>query len=751
MESFETNITGNIEIEEVPILLQKHQDKVTAAASNSKPGISEAPPGPDDSPKKRPLIIDLSNANLSEESAIPQHPPTASAAEESKAEAISGTATSTYEHLTKDEPKFKFTWLENAKLSGLNDKDVQALLFKWGMQDHCYLKRFGFDRKLNAYEIDEFILDLFNNGNVNAHLKVLGTKDRWGTLGRVSRVEKEETLHSVTSLTFFDRLSTTAEVVRPDGSIKKCIDEYVGSFVVADELRKCLLMPEAESYPTFSETDRQEFVFHVFKAMCLGGKLCQYEDDIEPYLTVTKKVYKDLISVAKDSSGKLQVSSLVYKIKSVESSCIALCFQWSIPKTFATSALMHQRDLSMCFTMPAMSSSAKPLSGVGSLILENAADDTKSDCTLSEDASLVKWAADLTANAHTSPNEFVALRCVASVTHADSPRSADLSLVLHRVLPRFAAAASPVFALQCAALLRRVLFEHGAARFRDFFGASDEDGRRSSHAVKGLASARPQDFFALFRELWLVDCQQKPETVACNLLVLDWMVSLLEADLRVHLDSDRFSYSMLYEFMNNTNLTQFLRNQHYRILDTVLEMVFFKNSASPETASSENSKSLHMFATKSRDLGFRLWNLLILFCQEAPSANSDRIGFETLDDEMWMRLQSFTCTDRVVFYRGITSPEFRSLIIHSDLNNASNWVPEVDIPYNFPYLDSVPLLHLLYMLVVDNGHGRNLNDAALADKVDAVSKLESRVGDWVGGDVLLQDRLMAPLKIWALC
>ncbi|KAJ3009783.1 UNVERIFIED_CONTAM: hypothetical protein HDU68_002499 [Siphonaria sp. JEL0065] len=298
------------EIQEVPILLQTHQTKIEATAVVPK----------------APLIVDLSN-DVSAAAAEPFQQV------QRQNDDIKIDESVPYAHLLKDEPKFKFTWLEKTKLSGFNDKDVQSLLFKWGMQDHCYLKRFGFDRKLNPYEIDEFILNLFNDGNVNGHLKVLGTMDRWGTLGRVTSVEKEETLHSVTSLTFFDRLSTTAGVVRPDGSIKKCIDEYCGSFIVADELRKCLLMEESETYPAFSESDRKEFVFHVFKAMCLGGKLCQYEDDIEPYLMATKKVYKDLITVTKDVSGKLAVSSLVFQIKSVESSVSPL-FPIQHPQNF---------------------------------------------------------------------------------------------------------------------------------------------------------------------------------------------------------------------------------------------------------------------------------------------------------------------------------------------------------------------------------------------------------------------------------
>jgi hypothetical protein len=71
------------------------------------------------------------------------------------------------------------------------------------MQDHVYLKRFTYDQYFQNYEIDQFLLDLFHQ---NPHIQVLCPQDRWGTLGKVTKIEKEETLHTITSLSFFNRL-----------------------------------------------------------------------------------------------------------------------------------------------------------------------------------------------------------------------------------------------------------------------------------------------------------------------------------------------------------------------------------------------------------------------------------------------------------------------------------------------------------------------------------------------------------------
>lgn len=54
-------------------------------------------------------------------------------------------------------------------------------------------------------------------------------------------------------------------------------------------------MEDSEKYEIFSQADREEFLFCLFKHLCLGGALCQYEDVLNPYLETTKLIYKDLV------------------------------------------------------------------------------------------------------------------------------------------------------------------------------------------------------------------------------------------------------------------------------------------------------------------------------------------------------------------------------------------------------------------------------------------------------------------------
>ncbi|KAI9207555.1 uncharacterized protein BJ171DRAFT_277520 [Polychytrium aggregatum] len=237
-----------------------------------------------------------------------------------------------------EEKMFGFTFLENSKFPGFDHKDIQELLYKWGMRDHCYLKRFSYDRFLQPYEMDQFLLEFFNDGNVQPHIRVLSTMDRWGTLGKVTKVHKQTCNHTVVTLSFFDRLYEHG-IVRKTGEIKKCFDEYHDGFVVSDELRKCLLMPEFETFALFSPEDRSEFIFALFKGLCLGGRVNQYEDFLDPYLDATKRIYKDLISVSKDSAtGQLAVASHVHRIDALDSALSPL-FPMEHPQNFCYVAI----------------------------------------------------------------------------------------------------------------------------------------------------------------------------------------------------------------------------------------------------------------------------------------------------------------------------------------------------------------------------------------------------------------------------
>ncbi len=56
-----------------------------------------------------------------------------------------------------------------------------------------------------------------------------------------------------------------------------------------------LFEEDSDNYHIISPSDRQEFLFRLFKHMVLGGELCQYEDVIDPYIETAKMMYKELV------------------------------------------------------------------------------------------------------------------------------------------------------------------------------------------------------------------------------------------------------------------------------------------------------------------------------------------------------------------------------------------------------------------------------------------------------------------------
>ncbi|CAH2225405.1 Hypothetical predicted protein [Pelobates cultripes] len=130
-------------------------------------------------------------------------------------------------------------------------------------------------------------------------------------------------------------------LVMPVPIIDNCLptedqSEDVALLLSGVDLLKVLLLEDFEKYDIFSQSDREEFLFLLFKHLCLGGALCQYEDAIDPYLETTKSIYKDLLSVRKDpDSQEINIISSVFKVVAYDDQ--GRCYPSSKPheQTFA--------------------------------------------------------------------------------------------------------------------------------------------------------------------------------------------------------------------------------------------------------------------------------------------------------------------------------------------------------------------------------------------------------------------------------
>ncbi|XP_019337572.1 cilia- and flagella-associated protein 300 isoform X1 [Alligator mississippiensis] len=212
-------------------------------------------------------------------------------------------------------PRFAFRPLPHKPFPGLRSADTQRRLLKWSLQGGLAAQAFGFDQCFERPRREHFVLDFFNDPNVNSNLKLLSGSGEWTTLGtNMKNIEATVVPCTQVSMSFFDRLYTEG-VVRETGHIVKCYDEYYDDIPISDELRKVLLLEDSDHFDLFSQSEREEFLFRLFEHLCLGGTLCQFEDVLDPYLETTKVLYKDLVSVQKHPETKeISVTSTVFKV-----------------------------------------------------------------------------------------------------------------------------------------------------------------------------------------------------------------------------------------------------------------------------------------------------------------------------------------------------------------------------------------------------------------------------------------------------
>lgn len=159
----------------------------------------------------------------------------------------------------------------------------------------------------------EFLRDLVNSVEVRRAFPPIANAFRTEV---VSEVKFSELRVRQTSMDLFDRL-TESGLVDSAGSIRKILPDYIDGVEISDRVREVLVVEESDNYGLFSEDDRSEFLFKIFSHLVLGGGLCQYEDEVAPYLTHTKELYKDLVAVSKDpESEEMRIISRVYELHS---------------------------------------------------------------------------------------------------------------------------------------------------------------------------------------------------------------------------------------------------------------------------------------------------------------------------------------------------------------------------------------------------------------------------------------------------
>ena len=89
----------------------------------------------------------------------------------------------------------------------------------------------------------------------------------------------------VRSMDFFDRLAhVESGIVGPTGNIGGCFEESHDGVSTGDLLRDLLVNRDSPRTHLFSEEEKNEFIFRLFRILAVGGTLCQPDHNIHRYL-----------------------------------------------------------------------------------------------------------------------------------------------------------------------------------------------------------------------------------------------------------------------------------------------------------------------------------------------------------------------------------------------------------------------------------------------------------------------------------
>lgn len=202
-------------------------------------------------------------------------------------------------------------------LAYFSSKETKDYLEKWGLDKWAYAQRYRFAGPWNDREAGEFLTSFLNSSAAQGHVRVATKQSLVPLRGRVEDIKYSALRTTVTNMNFFDRL-TTEGIVRASGSINRMFEEDFDDVTVSDHLREMLVNEDSEHAYVYADEEKEEFLFHLLKLLAVGGTMMQYEDDVSPYLDCAKGIYKDFLTVYRNSgSGRVAIANHVYRVHSV--------------------------------------------------------------------------------------------------------------------------------------------------------------------------------------------------------------------------------------------------------------------------------------------------------------------------------------------------------------------------------------------------------------------------------------------------
>ncbi|XP_025152809.1 uncharacterized protein C11orf70 homolog [Harpegnathos saltator] len=136
------------------------------------------------------------------------------------------------------DPKFTFMPLKEKNYVGINDKNIQEYLCKWGLKGNFIIQNFSFNEPFHQYHKYQLVDTFFKDDSVAKEL-LSKQGDSWIKQGiQASDVEIKQIPCTVLSMNFFNKLKDPNNgIIYSSGIISKRYDMQVEDFLVSDNLR----------------------------------------------------------------------------------------------------------------------------------------------------------------------------------------------------------------------------------------------------------------------------------------------------------------------------------------------------------------------------------------------------------------------------------------------------------------------------------------------------------------------------------
>ena len=220
---------------------------------------------------------------------------------------------------------FKFQAVEASAFPLQKEREHKDLMEKWGMDRCCEYRSFRFDERFTVDKLDAFCRDFFHDDQVQATLRTAnkrGEMIRGGLHGTSTPPDMTSICKLVPTTTVrmdvFNKIKEENLANAETGRMRGCMPELIDGVESDTLVREMLMNEDSEHYLIYDDDERDEFLFRIFRHLVVGGGMCQSEESIEPYLEMTKQLYKSLVKVRKvnnELGPKVEVTSNVIAVE----------------------------------------------------------------------------------------------------------------------------------------------------------------------------------------------------------------------------------------------------------------------------------------------------------------------------------------------------------------------------------------------------------------------------------------------------